>query len=180
MRRRSTAVTAALPALQRRANRARVCWRGTDPAEGRNDETEENRMTTTAERLPCKRDSVARLVVACTGVLVLFALVAAAAAARPVPQTVVGDPLDPRTYAPDSRLFLVVSAGGVQKYACQPNGTWLFTDPEATLYSSTGKPIGSHFLNFATGRPHRDGVRRDREHRLAAPARGRDDDRRRR
>ena len=112
-------------------------------------------MTTTAERLLSKRDGLARLVVACTGVLALFALVAAAAAAaaRPVPQTVPGDPLDPRTYAPDSRLFLVVSAGGVQKYACQPNGTWLFTDPEATLYSSTGKPIGSHFLNFATGRP---------------------------
>ena len=63
--------------------------------------------------------------------------------------------LDPRTYAPDSRLFLAVHAIGVQKYTCQPNGTWLFTDPEAILYKTTGvsKPIGTHFLNFATGRP---------------------------
>jgi Protein of unknown function (DUF3455) len=32
---------------------------------------------------------------------------------------------------------------------------WLFTDPEATLYKTTGvsRPIGTHFLNFATGRP---------------------------
>jgi uncharacterized protein DUF3455 len=53
------------------------------------------------------------------------------------------------------RLFLVVHAIGVQKYTCQANGTWLFTDPEATLYKTTGvaKPIGTHFLNFATGRP---------------------------
>jgi hypothetical protein len=89
------------------------------------------------------------------GVLELSGLVAAAAAARPGPQTAPGDPLDPRTYAPDSQLFLVVHAIGVQKYTCQADGTWLFTDPEATLYKTTGvpKPIGSHFLNFASGRP---------------------------
>ncbi len=77
------------------------------------------------------------------------------ASARPAPQTAPGDPLDPRTYAPDSRLFLVVHAVGVQKYTCLANRTWLFTDPEATLYKTTGvpKPIGTHFLNFATGRP---------------------------
>src|SRR5215208_3926441 len=88
-------------------------------------------------------------------VLVLFALVAAAASAGPAPQTAPGDALDPRTYAPDSELFLVAHATGVQKYACQANGTWLFTDPEATLYKTTGasNPIGTHFLNFATGRP---------------------------
>jgi hypothetical protein len=96
-----------------------------------------------------------RFIVACAGVLALGVLFAAAAPARPAPQTAPGDLLDPRTYAPDSRLFLVVHAIGVQKYTCQANGTWLFTDPEATLYKTTGvpKPIGTHFLNFATGRP---------------------------
>jgi Protein of unknown function (DUF3455) len=96
-----------------------------------------------------------RFIVACAGVLALSGLFAPAASARPAPQTAPGDPLDPRTYAPESRLFLVVYAVGVQKYACQANGTWLFTDPEATLYKTTGvsKPIGTHFLNFATGRP---------------------------
>ncbi len=96
-----------------------------------------------------------RFVVVCAGVLALCGLVAPAASARPAPQTAPGDLLDPRTYAPDSQLFLVVHAVGVQKYTCQANGTWLFTDPEATLYKTTGvpKPIGTHFLNFATGRP---------------------------
>jgi hypothetical protein len=57
--------------------------------------------------------------------------------------------------APESELFLVVHANGVQKYTCQPNGAWLFTDPEATLEKTAGvpQPIGNHFLNFATGRP---------------------------
>jgi hypothetical protein len=89
------------------------------------------------------------------GALAVFALVAGAASARPAPQTEPGDALDPRTYAPESRLFLVTHAIGVQKYTCQANGTWLFTDPEATLYQTTGasQPIGTHFLNFATGRP---------------------------
>ena len=98
---------------------------------------------------------LSHFLVACAGVLALSGLVAAAASARPAPQTAPGDPLDPRTYAPDSQLFLVVHAIGVQKYTCQANGTWLFTDPEATLYKTTGvpKPIGTHFLNFATGRP---------------------------
>jgi hypothetical protein len=98
---------------------------------------------------------LSRFVVACAGVLAVSGLVAAAASARPTPQTAPGDLLDPRTYAPDSRLFLVLHATGVQKYTCQANGTWLFTDPEATLFKTTGtaKPIGTHFLNFATGRP---------------------------
>ena len=64
--------------------------------------------------------------------------------------------LDPRIYGPDSRLFPVVHAIGVQKYTCQANGTWLFIDPEAILDETTGvaKPIGTpHVLNFATGRP---------------------------
>jgi hypothetical protein len=91
---------------------------------------------------------------ACAAVLALCGLVAATASARPDPQTAPGDPLDPRTYAPDSKLFLAVHAIGVQKYTCQPTGTWLFTDPEATLFKPTlRKPIGTHFLNFATGRP---------------------------
>jgi Protein of unknown function (DUF3455) len=96
-----------------------------------------------------------RFIVACAGVLALCGLFAAAASARPAPQTAPGDLLDPRTYAPESRPFLVVHAVGVQKYTCQANGSWLFTDPEAILYKTTGvaKPIGTHFLNFATGRP---------------------------
>ena len=95
------------------------------------------------------------LIVACAGALALCGLFAAAASARPAAQTAPGDPLDPRTYAPDSKLYLVVHATGVQNYTCQANGTWLFTDPEATLYKTTGarKPIGTHFLNFASGRP---------------------------
>lgn len=94
---------------------------------------------------------LSHLVIGCAA---LLALVTATALAAPTPQTQPGDPLDPRTYAPESRLFLSVHADGVQKYACQANGTWLFTDPEATLYDAAdGKAIGSHFLNFATGRP---------------------------
>jgi hypothetical protein len=102
-----------------------------------------------------KRLRLARAVIACVGVLALFGLVAATALAEPSPQTLPGDPLDPRTYAPESKPFLTVHATGVQKYACQPSGTWLFTDPEATLYAAdrVDKPIGTHFLNFATGRP---------------------------
>jgi hypothetical protein len=102
-----------------------------------------------------RKSRLSRFIVAGAGVLALCGLFAAAASARPAPQTAPGDLLDPRMYAPDSRLFLVVHAIGVQKYTCQANGTWLFTDPEATLYKTTGvpKPIGTHFLNFATGRP---------------------------
>ena len=99
---------------------------------------------------------LSRLIVTWASVVALsVGLFAAAASARPAPQTAPGDLLDPRTYAPDSRLFLVVHAIGVQKYTCQANGTWLFTDPEAILNKTTGvpKPIGTHFLNFATGRP---------------------------
>ena len=98
---------------------------------------------------------LSRSIVAFAGVVAMSAVVAAAASARPAPQTAPGDLLDPRTYAPDSRLYLVLHATGVQKYTCQANGTWLFTDPEATLYATTGarKAVGTHFLNFSTGRP---------------------------
>ena len=96
-----------------------------------------------------------RFILGCASVLALCGVLAATASAGPAPQTAPGDPLDPRTYAPNSKLFLAVHAVGVQKYTCQANGTWLFTDPEAALYESAGdsKPIGTHFLNFATGRP---------------------------
>ena len=96
-----------------------------------------------------------RSIVSFAVVGVVSTVVAMAASARPTPQTAAGDLLDPRTYAPDSRLYLVLHASGVQKYTCQASGTWLFTDPEATLYKPTGapKPVGTHFLNFATGRP---------------------------
>ena len=98
---------------------------------------------------------LSRLAYACALVLALAGLLAATAAARPAPQTTPGDPLDPRTYEPASKPFLAVYAVGVQKYLCQPNGTWLFTDPVAELSKSpeARKPIGTHFLNFATGRP---------------------------
>jgi hypothetical protein len=87
--------------------------------------------------------------------LALAAVATGTAAAGPGPQTAAGDTLDPRTYDPGSKLFLVAHATGVQKYTCQADGTWLFTDPEAKLFKTTGKPhqMGRHFLNFATGRP---------------------------
>jgi hypothetical protein len=96
------------------------------------------------ERSATKRGHVktshrlSRIVLACVAVVAVCGLVATAAWARPVPQTAPGEPLDPRTYAPDTRLFLILHAIGVQKYTCQANGTWLFTDPEATLYKTTG------------------------------------------
>jgi hypothetical protein len=98
---------------------------------------------------------LARFVAVCAGVLALGGLVAPPAFGGPDPQTAPGDPLDPRTHDPNSQLFLIAHATGVQKYTCQSDGTWLFTDPEATLFKTIGasKPIGSHFLNFATGRP---------------------------
>ena len=97
-----------------------------------------------------------RFILVVANVLALGGLIAGTATAAE------GDPLDPRTYAPQSKPVLAVYAAGVQKYRCQANGTWLFTDPEATLYDSrrTRRPIGTHFLNFATGRPvwrHQDG-----------------------
>jgi Protein of unknown function (DUF3455) len=96
-----------------------------------------------------------RSIAAFAGVVVVSTVVATTASARPTPQTAPGDLLDPRTYAPESRLYLVLHANGVQKYTCQANGTWLFTDPEATLDKTTGapQPFGTHFLNFSTGRP---------------------------
>ena len=102
-----------------------------------------------------KRNRLSRSLVVFAGVVAASAVFAAAASARPAPETAPGDLLDPRTYAPDSRLYLILHATGVQKYTCQGNGTWLFTDPEATLYKTTGapKPVGTHFLNFSTGRP---------------------------
>src|SRR5262245_16439199 len=92
---------------------------------------------------------LSRLLGAFVGAVALCGLIAAVAAAAPAPQTAPGDALDPRTYEPASTLFLVAHATGVQKYTCQANGTWLFTDPEATLYMTTGTalPIGTHFLN---------------------------------
>jgi Protein of unknown function (DUF3455) len=98
---------------------------------------------------------LSRLIVACAGVVAVSAVVATAASAGPTPQTTPGELLDPRTYAHGSRLYLVLHASGVQKYTCQANGSWLFTDPEATLYKTTGapNPVGSHFLNFSSGRP---------------------------
>ena len=98
---------------------------------------------------------LSRFLVAVAVVVAVSAVAASAASASPVPQTAPGDLLDPRTYAPDSELYLVLHATGVQKYTCQANGTWLFTDPEATLSKTTGAPkdVGTHFLNFATGRP---------------------------
>ena len=97
---------------------------------------------------------LARLAVA--SLVVLAALTTSALAGpKPVPQTEPGAPLDPRTYAPASAPFLEVHATGFQNYVCQATGTWLFSDPVATLYepAKADKPAGSHFLNFASGRP---------------------------
>jgi Protein of unknown function (DUF3455) len=88
--------------------------------------------------------------------IALAVLVAAGAAfAGPEAQTQPGHALDPRTYDPASTPFLTVHAVGVQRYACQANGTWLFTDPVATLFKENGggNASGSHYLNAATGRP---------------------------
>jgi Protein of unknown function (DUF3455) len=102
-----------------------------------------------------RRSRLGRVMLVGASVLALGGVVAATALAGPAPQTEPGDPLDPRTHAPASKLFVAVHAVGVQKYTCQPNAAWLFTDPEATLYApdGSGQPIGTHFLNFATGRP---------------------------
>jgi hypothetical protein len=102
-----------------------------------------------------KRRSV-RVIVALVGALAVCGLLAATASAGPVPQTSPPDPLDPRTIAPESRLFLVVHAIGFQNYRCNATGTaWVFTGPVATLYKTTGKskPIGTHFRNPVTTRP---------------------------
>ena len=93
---------------------------------------------------------ISRVVAAAAAVAVLvFAAVASAAGTSP------GDPLDPRTTDPAAEAFLSVDATGFQKYACQPSGTWAFTDPVATLFKQNGvrQVIGNHFLNFATGNP---------------------------
>ena len=98
-----------------------------------------------------------RLLAAC----VVAMSIPVAASAEP------GDPLDPRTYAPESKPFLTLNASGVQRYACQANGQWLFTDPVAELYEpGRSKVVGSHYLNFATGR-------RCGSSRTAAPSRRR-------
>ncbi len=114
---------------------------------------------------------MARLIVACITVL---ALAASAQAGPLTAPTQPGDPLDPRTYAPESTPFLTVNAIGVQKYACQANGTWLFTDPVADLYKpARAGAFGSHYLNFGTGRPiweHRDGSMVEAARKASAPA----------
>ena len=105
----------------------------------------------------------------------LAALVISGAAFASVdPQTQPGDPLDPRTYAPESAPFLALHAVGVQKYVCQADGTWLFTDPVATLYKQNAgeKAVGSHYLNVATGRPiweYQDGSKVEAARKASAP-----------
>ncbi|MGH8941174.1 MAG: DUF3455 domain-containing protein [Actinomycetes bacterium] len=97
-----------------------------------------------------------RFIVALAGALAVCGLLAATASAGPVPQTSPPDPLDPRTTAPESRLFLVTHAIGFQTYQCNATGSaWTFTGPLATLYKTTGtsKPIGTHFRNPVTTRP---------------------------
>jgi Protein of unknown function (DUF3455) len=97
-----------------------------------------------------------RFIVVLAGALSACGLLAAAASAGPTPQTSPPDPLDPRTNAPESRLFLVTHASGFQTYRCNTTGTaWVFTGPVATLYKTTGtsKPIGTHFRNPVTTRP---------------------------
>jgi Protein of unknown function (DUF3455) len=95
-------------------------------------------------------------IVALAGALLVCCVLAATASAGPAPQTQPPNPLDPRTIAPDSRLFLITHAIGFQTYQCNATGTaWVFTGPVATLYKTTGKPkpIGTHFRNPVTTRP---------------------------
>ena len=105
-----------------------------------------------------------RLIAAC----IVAMCIPVAASAQP------GDPLDPRTYDPESKTFLTLNASGVQRYACQANGTWLFTDPVAALTKPAGsKAVGSHYLNFATGRPvwkFQDGSTVEAARKASAPA----------
>jgi hypothetical protein len=117
-------------------------------------------MKTTTEKghqgaAAAERFRLSDFVIALLGVLVLCAAAVAVASAKPAPQTSPGDPLDPRTYEPKAKPFLELHATGVQKYTCQANGTWLFTDPDAMLFKTKGKgkEVGAHFLNFSTGRP---------------------------
>ena len=95
-----------------------------------------------------------RFTIGLVGALAVCGLLAAAAAAGPTPQTSPPDPLDPRTTAPESRLFLVTHAVGFQNYQCQGTA-WVFSGPLADLYKTTGKPkvIGRHFRNPVTLRP---------------------------
>ena len=84
-----------------------------------------------------------------------------------------GDPLDPRTYAPESKPFLTLNASGVQRYACQANGQWLFTDPVAELYEpGRSKVVGSHYLNAATATvwEFKDGSTVEAARKASAPA----------
>ena len=114
-----------------------------------------------------------RMILACATALAALGLAATAAPATGGAQTQPGDPLDPRTYAPESTPFLTVHAAGVQKYTCQANGTWLFTDPVATLFKENGKATGSHYLNFASGRPRwelKDGSIVEAARKASAPA----------
>ena len=81
-------------------------------------------------------------------------VVTATAFARPAPQTA---PATRSTRGPTAEQQAVPGRArdGLPEGTCQADGTWLFTDPEATLYKTTGaaNAIGTHFLNFATGRP---------------------------
>src|SRR5262249_44899642 len=125
------------------------------PPKPTTEERREMKTTTETPEQPADRFRFTDVLIACAGVLLLCALAAAVASAKVAPQTSPGDAIDPRTYEPTSKPFLELHATGVQKYTCQANGTWLFTDPEATLSktSGTAKAVGTHFLNFATGRP---------------------------
>ena len=165
----------------RRRPRDRSAGRAAGRARRRGDAR--HRITLTQRRERTKTMTTKTLAV---GALAASLAFTASSVCRTTPQTAPGDTLDPRTYDPGSRLFLVVHAVGVQKYTCQADGTWLFTDPEATLFATNGaakpKSIGTHFLNFASGRPvweFKDGssveaarfsrLGRHREHRVAPP-----------
>ena len=115
-----------------------------------------------------------RLIVSCAAILA--ALTASAHAGQvPAPQTQPGDALDPRTYAAESFPLLEVHATGTQNYTCQANGSWLFSDPVADLYEAAKAPksSGSHYLNFASGRPvwqFKDGSTVEASRKVTVPA----------
>ena len=76
-------------------------------------------------------------------------------AAKPAPQTAPGDPLDPRTYAPKSRCSSSCTRPACRSTRARRTAPGSSPIPEATLYKANGAPKaeGTHFLNFATGRP---------------------------
>ena len=122
----------------------------------------------------------------------MTALAATVASARPAAQTAPGDLLDPRTYAPDSRLYLVLHATGVPSTRVRRTGPALYRSAGDPLQDDGLSEAGRHAFSelryrapsvavqgrqLRRGRADAERAGRLGEHRLAAPADGRDDER---